>query len=64
MLDPVHSALAIARHERAPARQAAALHRHAEIQAAVTARNPDAARAAVVASVEELGGWLLKRRRS
>jgi len=64
MLDPVHSALAIARHERAPTRQAAALHRHAEIHAAVTARDPDAARAALVASVEDLRDWLLKRRRS
>jgi DNA-binding FadR family transcriptional regulator len=64
MLDPVHAALALARHERAPGRQAAARRRHAEIHASVAARKPDAARETLVASVDELSGWLLKRRRT
>jgi DNA-binding FadR family transcriptional regulator len=59
MLDPVAFALAIARHERAPERQPAAARQHAKIHAAVAAAKPDDARAAMAASVKQLGGWLL-----
>jgi DNA-binding FadR family transcriptional regulator len=63
MLLPLHTGLAVARHERAPTRQALVLERHAQIHAAVAAHDPDAARQALLASVDELGGWILKRRR-
>jgi DNA-binding FadR family transcriptional regulator len=68
MLDPIAFALAVARHERAPDRQPAVARQHAKIHAAVAAAKPDDARAAMAASVKQLGGWLLgssaPRRRS
>jgi DNA-binding FadR family transcriptional regulator len=68
MLDPVHFALAVARHERAPDRRTAAVRQHARIYAAVEARRPDDAREALSAGVDRLRSWLLgsatRRRRS
>lgn len=59
MLDPIAFALAVARHERAPDRQTAVARQHAKIHAAVAAAKPEDARAAMAASVKQLGGWLL-----
>jgi GntR family transcriptional repressor for pyruvate dehydrogenase complex len=62
MLDPLHLALAVARHERAPERQPAVARVHAKVYAAVEAGQPDDARQALTASVKQLSGWLVGRR--
>jgi DNA-binding FadR family transcriptional regulator len=64
MLEPLDTALAIACHERAPDRRPAVIKQHAKVNAAIAAHEPEAAREAVEESVDLLGRWLLKRRRS
>jgi DNA-binding FadR family transcriptional regulator len=62
MLAPVHVGLASARYARIPGRAKATLKQHEQILAAIQARDGSAARAAIVAHVDELTGWLGRKR--
>jgi len=61
MLEPVHAALAIARHELAPERHEALVRQHARIRSAVAVRDPIAARKAVESAIRQFERWTGQR---
>ncbi len=62
MLEPLHLALAVVRHELVDGRERATLTQHERIVAAVAGRDPDAARDAIRAQATELAEWLRSAR--
>ncbi len=59
MLEPVHFALAVARHQRVPERRSAVARQHLKLYSSIEAHDPAGAQAALTAGVDQLSRWLI-----